>query len=98
MRLLIVGLILLFLLLQYEFWMAPGGVISAWKLEDHVTVQQHINGQLKQRNDAIQADIADLKSGDNAIEERARTELGMVKKGESFYQIVDHSNDNSNQK
>ena len=98
MRLLVIGLIFLFVLLQYEFWIAPGGVISAWKLEDHVAVQQQVDNQLKQRNDAIQADIVDLKSGDTALEERARMELGMVKKGESFYQIVDHSNDTSNQK
>lgn len=98
MRLLIVGLIFLFVLLQYEFWVAPGGVISAWKLRDHIALQQQINNQLKQRNDAIQADIIDLKSGDNAIEERARMELGMVKKGESFYQIIDHGNGTTHQK
>lgn len=95
MRLLIVGLILLFVLLQYEFWVAPGGVISAWKLESHIAAEQQLDNQLKQRNDAIQADIVDLKSGDSAIEERARMDLGMVKKGESFYQIIDHRNDSA---
>lgn len=90
MRLLIIGLILLFVLLQYEFWVAPGGVMSAWKLEGHIAAEQQLDNQLKQRNDAIQADIVDLKSGDSAIEERARMDLGMVKKGESFYQIIDH--------
>ena len=88
MRLLVIGLALLFLLLQYEFWFAKGSVISAWKLKDHISTQQQANNQLKQRNDALRADIADLKSGNKAIEERARSELGMVKKGETFYQVV----------
>lgn len=90
MRLMIIALVMLFVLLQYEFWFAKGSVISAWKLRDHISIQQQANDQLKQRNDAIRADIADLKSGNKAIEERARTELGMVKKGETFYQVVKH--------
>ena len=88
MRLLIIALVLLFMVLQYQFWFGKGSVVSAWKMKDHIAVQQQKDKQLKQRNDAIGADIADLKSGNKAIEERARTELGMVKKGESFYQVV----------
>lgn len=88
MRLVIVALVMLFIWLQYEFWFAKGSVISAWKLTDHIATQQAQNDQLKQRNDAIRADITDLKSGNKAIEERARSELGMVKKGETFYQVV----------
>lgn len=81
-------LILLLILLQYQYWFGNGGVISAWKLSDHVSVQDSLNHQLKVRNDAIAADIADLKSGAFAIEERAREKLGMVKKGESFYEVI----------
>jgi cell division protein FtsB len=92
MRLIIIAMVALFVLLQYEFWFAKGSVISAWKLKDHISTQQAKNDQLKQRNDAIRADIVDLKSGNKAIEERARSELGMVKKGETFYQIVKHDN------
>lgn len=88
MRLIIIALVLLFVALQYEFWFAKGGVITAWKLRDHVSVQQEKNQVLKQRNEAIRADITDLKSGDQSIEERARSGLGMVKKGETFYQVV----------
>ncbi len=90
MRLIIIALVMLFALLQYEFWFAKGSVISAWKLKDHIATQQTQNAKLKQRNDALRADISDLKSGNRAIEERARSELGMVKKGEIFYQIVKH--------
>lgn len=92
MRLMIIALVMLFVWLQYEFWFAKGSVISAWKLRDHISTQQQANDQLKQRSDAIRADITDLKSGNKAIEERARTELGMVKKGETFYQVVKHDN------
>ena len=90
MRLIVIALVMLFVLLQYEFWFAKGSVISAWKLTDHISTQQMKNDKLKQRNDALHADITDLKSGNKAIEERARSELGMIKKGESFYQIVKH--------
>ncbi len=88
MRLILIALVFLFVLLQYEFWIGKGSVISAWKQKDHISLQQQENDQLKQRNDALHADIADLKSGNHAVEERARSELGMVKKGETFYQVV----------
>lgn len=94
MRLIVIALLVLFLGLQYEFWFAKGSVISAWKLRDHIDTQQQLNDQLKKRNEAIRADITDLKSGDKAIEERARSELGMVKKGETFYQVVKHDQPN----
>lgn len=88
MRLILIALVFLFVLLQYEFWFAKGSVISAWKQKDHISQQQLENDHLKQRNDALHANIADLKGGNHAIEERARNELGMVKKGETFYQVV----------
>jgi cell division protein FtsB len=91
MRLIVIALVMLFVVLQYEFWFAKGSVISAWKLKDHISTEQAQNDKLKQRNDALRADIADLKSGNKAVEERARSELGMIKKGESFYQIVKHN-------
>lgn len=88
MRLIAIALVFLFVLLQYEFWFAKGSVVSAWKLKDHISIQQKTNTDLAKRNAALRADIVDLKSGNTAIAERARMELGMVKKGESFYQIV----------
>ncbi len=96
MRFIVMILVMLFVVLQYEFWFAEGGVISAWKLTDHIATAQQSNDQLKQRNDALRADIADLKSGNTAIEERARAELGMVKRGETFYQVVQHAHSQQN--
>jgi len=88
MRIFTILFVLLFLLLQYAFWFGQGSVLSAWRLKSQMATQQQANNTLRQRNAAIQADVADLKSGNQAIEERARSELGMVKKGETFYQIV----------
>lgn len=88
MRLMIIALIGLALLLQYEFWFGRGSVLTAWRLKTKVAMQSDKNRALKQRNDAVEADIQDLKKGNRAVEERARSELGMVKKGEVFYQVV----------
>jgi cell division protein FtsB len=88
MRALTILFIALFALLQYAFWFGQGSILSAWRLKSQIATQQQKNNILKQRNDAIRADIHDLKSGNQAVEERARYEMGMVKKGETFYQIV----------
>mgnify|MGYP003956737825 CR=1 FL=1 len=73
---------------QYELWLSPGGMLNALRLKQSISKQEHINSQAKKRNDLLRADIKDLKSGNQAVEERARRELGMVKKGEVFYQVV----------
>jgi len=88
MKLIIIALALLFLLLQYELWFANGGLVSAWHLKHSVSQQQQANQKLKQRNQVLKADIKDLKSGNEAIEERARNDMGMVKKNETLYQVV----------
>ena len=90
MKLATITLTALFIILQYIFWFGSGSVFSAWKLQHQLAQKSQENAKLKQRNDALRADIADLKRGNQAIEERARSELGMVKKGETFYQIVHH--------
>lgn len=90
MKLAAITFTLLFLALQYVFWFGSGSVFSAWKLQHQIAKKAQVNAKLKQRNNAIRADITDLKSGNQAIEERARSELGMVKKGETFYQIARH--------
>ena len=81
-------LMALFALLQYQLWFASGGVVSIYHLHKNIEKQQIVNQRLTSRNAVLMADIKDLKSGNEAIEERARDELGMVKKGEVFYQIV----------
>ena len=87
-RLVPLGLLVLLALLQFQLWFGVGNVPSAMKLKHQVELQQAENASLAKRNAALAAEVVDLKQGTAAIEERARTELGMVKKGETFYQIV----------
>jgi len=82
-------LLLLFVLLQYDLWVGEGSLASAWRLKQTVKQQQTENDRLKQRNTALAAEVMDLKQGLDAIEERARSELGMVKDGETFIQVVE---------
>ena len=81
-------LLLLLVLLQYQLWFGVGSVPSAMRLKGQAEAQTTENAGLSKRNAALTAEVGDLKQGQAAIEERARAELGMVKKGESFYQIV----------
>src|SRR6185295_16046894 len=76
------------LLLQYPLWFSSGGVFAVWQLKHEIAGQRSENTKLRERNAALDAEVNDLKQGSTAIEERARTELGMVKKGETFYQVV----------
>lgn len=85
----LVGVLLaLLLVLQYQLWLAPDGMREVWRLRQALAVQRAENRELEARNDALAAEVADLKEGLAAIEERARTELGMVRAGETFHQIV----------
>jgi cell division protein FtsB len=76
------------LALQYPLWMGKGGWLRVWELDRSLAQQREGNGRLKARNDAIEAEVVDLKQGLEAIEERARLELGMIRKDELFYQVV----------
>jgi cell division protein FtsB len=80
-------LALLILLLQYPLWFGKGGWYRVWDMDRQVTAQRDVNQKLEQRNAALDADVRDLKSGYDAIEERARNELGLVKEGEVFVQL-----------
>lgn len=81
-------LIALFILLQYQLWFSSGGVISVYHLNKNIHQQILENKTFANRNAALEADIDDLKNSNEAIEERARNDLGMIKKGEIFYQVV----------
>jgi cell division protein FtsB len=81
--------IALLVLLQYPLWFGDGGVFAMWRLQREITAQQKENQQLRERNQALEAQVNDLKQGLEVIEGRARSELGMVKKGEAFYQVID---------
>lgn len=84
---LVLGILLLGL--QTKLWLGSTGWSQAAKLEERVRTQAADNTHLQQRNDALAAEVEDLKSGEAAAEERARNELGMVKPGETFYRVVD---------
>ena len=90
---LITALLLLFLvLLQYRLWFGKNSVPDYLELKESVARQVELNNQLKQRNKLIYADIDDLKNGLQAVEERARNELGMIKDGETFFRIIPTEN------
>lgn len=88
MRYLVAILLGLLLMLQYRLWLGEGGVLEVHRLNSVIAEQRADNQLLKRRNEALEAEVKDLKSGLEAIEERARRELGMVKDGEVFYQVV----------
>ena len=88
-RWLIVGLILLLIGLQAKLWFGQGGRPEVKHLRERVAAQRSENAELRKRNEALAAEVEDLKSGTEAIEERARSELGMIKPGEVFYQVIE---------
>jgi cell division protein FtsB len=85
----ILALLLLLGALQAKLWLGNGGWRDAKALQHTVEEQRAENARLQQRNDALTAEVEDLKSGEAAVEERARSELGMVKPGETFYRVVE---------
>ncbi|MBI2399414.1 MAG: cell division protein FtsB [Xanthomonadales bacterium] len=88
-RWLVLGLIALLIGLQGKLWFGQGGRPEVRHLQERVATQRRENAELRKRNDALAAEVEDLKSGTEAIEERARSELGMIKPGEVFYQVVE---------
>ena len=82
-------LLALLLLLQYPLWFGSSSVVTLWRLEREVAAQKTENARLRERNAVLEAEVLDLKNGLAAIEERARSELGMVKKGETFFQTTE---------
>ena len=89
MKLVFAFLGFIFLTLQYQLWLGGGSARALNMLEVELEAQRVTNQELEKRNDILQVEVVDLKNGVEAIEERARSELGMVGKGETFYLIVD---------
>ena len=87
MRWLALAFVALIVALQYPMWLGKGGWLQVRELDRHLAAQTEANAKLKVRNDALDADVRDLKAGVEAIEERARSELGMVKQDEVFFQL-----------
>ncbi len=85
----VAGLLLLALVvLQYRLWGSSDGMREVWRLERAIEAQTEENARLTERNRTLAAEVRDLKEGKQAIEERARTDLGMVKSNETFFQVV----------
>ena len=86
-----IGLFLFLVLLglQYKLWYGDGSFSQSAQLDKKLAYREAMNNKLAARNRAVEADIAELKSGDQALEEQARYDLGMVKQGEVYYQFVD---------
>jgi cell division protein FtsB len=81
-------LVILIVLLQYPLWLGEGGWFKVWGHGGEVREQQALNGQLRIRNETLAAEVMDLKQARDAIEERARSELGMIRPDELFLRVV----------
>lgn len=90
MKWLLLVLVVLFLLIQYSLWFGESSLPGSWDIKRQVQAQKVENKLLEQRNKTLTAEVLDLKQGKDAIEERARSELGMIKKDETFYQIIEN--------
>ena len=89
MKKLIIFLLVLVALLQYRLWFGDGGIYELHELQTRIEELKEKGDKLHERNAALEADVKDLKEGTDAVEERARQELGMVKEGETFVQVFE---------
>ena len=89
MKILISLLVLVILSFQYQLWLGEDSVRALKLLEEEVAAQQAINDELQARNQMLEIEVIDLKNGLEAVEERARSELGMIGEDETFYLIID---------
>lgn len=92
MKVLLTILIILFSYLQYKLWIAEGKVQDSWSLEQRINTLKTKNQTLTERNNALQAEVSNLKSGLDVIEEKARSELGFIGKEETFFQYIEADN------
>ena len=84
-------MVVLIALLQYPLWLGKGGWLRVWDLDRQVSAQKAVNDKLKLRNGGLEAEVRDLQQGLEAMEERARFELGMVKEDEIFFQVLENA-------
>ncbi len=89
MKVLMSALVLILVVLQYKLWLGEGSVTQLRELETQVDVQKQENLTLAERNQVLEGEVLDLKTGLDAVEERARSEFGMVKEGETLFIVVD---------
>ncbi|ANY15521.1 cell division protein FtsB [Bordetella pseudohinzii] len=88
MRLLFLVLLVLVGLIQYPLWLGKGGWFKVWDYQRDVAAQREVNEGLRARNAALEAEVRDLESGQGALEERARGDLGMMREGEVFVHVL----------
>ena len=91
MKLLTVALLVLLGAIQYPLWLGKGGWLRVAEVDQQINAQRETNARLKARNAALDAEVRDLKQGMEAIEERARSELGMIKQDEVFFQVIEQA-------
>lgn len=90
MRWLTLILVALIVAVQYPLWLGKGSWLRVWEVGQQIAAQKQVNQKLKIRNTSLDAEVRDLKQGYDAIEERARSELGMVKQDEIFFQVLEN--------
>jgi cell division protein FtsB len=89
LRWLLFGLVILLGVLQYRLWFAEGSLAEQHRLEQQIVEQRKINTELQARNSVLEKEVLELQSGNKGVEQRAREELGLVREGESYYEIVE---------
>jgi cell division protein FtsB len=89
MKALSVALVALIVLIQYPLWVGKGSWMRVWEVDQLIKTQHDKNAKLRTRNTVLEAEVRDLKQGFEAIEERARSELGMIKQDEVFFQVLE---------
>lgn len=88
MKLLATSLFMLLIFLQIRLWFGSHGVFQLWSLRSNISQEQDSNSSLMQRNEQLHAEVQELRDGQEALEERARSQLGFIKDGEKFYRVV----------
>lgn len=89
MKLLALALATMIALIQYPLWLGKGSWLRVWEVDQQIRAQRATNQKLQARNAVLDAEVGNLKQGFDAIEERARSELGMIKQDEMFFQLLD---------
>ena len=89
MKVLTLTLAMLIALIQYPLWLGKGSWLRVWEVDQQISAQRETNRQLQARNNALEAEVRDLKLGLEAVEERARSELGMIRQDEIFFQVLE---------
>lgn len=97
MKILASILFLLLIFLQLQLWFGSHGVFQLWSLESNIEQAQQSNDELMQRNEQLHAEVQELRGGREALEERARSQLGFIKEGETFYRVIPNNSPNQDQ-